>query len=85
MSVLGRVGTAVRDSMSGTLRGTGQVTGVAIDVVRDTTVNALRGARTVGGEAGHLAQGRCHRCTTGYREDRSRSGVCGQRCRNRRD
>ena len=48
MSVLGRVGTAVRDSLSGTLRGTGQVTGVAIDVVRDTTVSALTGARTIG-------------------------------------
>ena len=56
MSILGRVGTTVRDSLTGTLRGTGQVTEVAIDVVRDTTVNALKGARTVGGEAGHLAQ-----------------------------
>ena len=49
---LGRIGSTVRDSVAGTLRGTGQITNVAVDVVRDSTVNGLRGARSVGGEVG---------------------------------
>ena len=56
MSILGKVGTTVRDSLAGTLAGTGQVTGAGIDAVREVTVNGLRGTRTVGGETGHLAQ-----------------------------
>ena len=45
MAILGRIGSAMRDALTGTLEGTGRVGNAAIDTVRDTTVNTLRSAR----------------------------------------
>ena len=61
MAVLGRIGTTVRDALTGTLEGTGRVGNVAIDTIRDTTANTLpQRAQRSAATLGQLGP-RCHR------------------------